>query len=266
MRNLFIAAALAVLLAGCASEPKTNDFGVIENQTTTVKAAGPEETWANFAGAVDKNRADVVADLLKAGVSPNTLVADGDPALVRAMRWGNQPVIEVLLAAPGIDVNLESRLGENALMMAALRGDQKMAERLVAMGAKVNKSGWTPLHYAATEGHVEIMQWLLDLGADVNVQTRAGVTPLYMAARKPSRQAVMLLLKHGAYRDLCTERGESPATAATRAGDKELGDYLAVEKCVKPKAKVYSEALPSAADGKARMLIHLEPVKQPAKK
>ena len=142
MRNLFIAAALAALLAGCASEPKTNDFGVIENQTTTVKAAGPEETWANFAGAVDKNRADVVADLLKAGVSPNTLVADGDPALVRAMRWGNQLVIEVLLAAPGIDVNLESRLGENALMMAALRGDQKMAERLVAMGAEVNKSGW----------------------------------------------------------------------------------------------------------------------------
>ena len=141
-----------------------------------------------------------------------------------------------------------------------------MAERLVAMGAKVNKSGWTPLHYAATEGHIDLMQWLLDLGADVNVQTRAGVTPLYMAARKPSRQAVMLLLKHGAYRDLCTERGESPATAATRAGDKELGDYLAVEKCVKPKAKVYSEALPSAADGKARMLIHLEPVKQPAKK
>lgn len=261
MRNTFFALTAAALLAGCASTSSTNDFGVVENAVTSVAATGPEETWAVFSGAVDKNRADVVAAMLKNGVSPNLLVEDGDPALVRALRWDNQAVVKVLLAAPDIDVNQESRLGETALMLAALKGNEALARELVAKGAHVNKSGWTPLHYAATEGHVQLMQWLLDEGAEVNAQTRAGVTPLYMAARKPSREAVLLLLKHGAFRDLCTEQGVSPAAAAAKAGDEKLGDYLAVEKCVKPAAKVYTESLPSA-DGRARMMIHLDPVKK----
>lgn len=265
MRTLIVALAVTAAIAGCSSAPQTNDFGVVENAAVTVKKTGPEETWANFAGAVEKNRADVVASMVKDGVSPNTLVADGDPALVRALRWDNAAVVDVLIKTPGLDVNAESRLGENALMLAVLKGNQDLAEKLVAMGANVNKDGWTPLHYAATNGRTDLMQWLINEGADVNVQTRAGVTPLYMAARMPSRQAVMLLLKHGAYRDLCTERGESPAAAAARAGDKELGDYLAVEKCVKPAAKKYVETLPSA-DGRARMMIHLEPAKNAKKK
>ena len=260
-RDLFIALAVATLIAGCSSAPQTNDFGVIENAQTTVSKTGPEETWANFSGAVEKNRADVVRTMLAQGVSPNTLVTQSDPALVRAIRLDNNAVVNVLLQAKGLDVNTESRYGENALMLAIYKKNRKLAEELVERGAKVTKSGWTPLHYAATIGSVDMMEWLIGLGADVNAQTTAGVTPLYMAARMPSRQAVMTLLKHGAFRDLCTDRNESPAMIAAKMGDEELGKYLAVEKCVKPASKLYTRNLP-ATDGKPRMLIHFDPVKK----
>lgn len=126
MKKTLLVIAAVAFLAGCSSAPKVNEFGIVENAAVTVKKAGPEETWAEFAGAVERNRADVVKELLAQGVSPNTLVEDGDPALVRAIRMDNQPVIKLLLAAPGIDVNTQSRLGEDALMLAAFKGDKEL--------------------------------------------------------------------------------------------------------------------------------------------
>lgn len=242
--SLFLTSACALaLLAGCASSPSNNATNltesagvpVVADSDAPVKMAGPEENWANFAGAIDRDRADVVSYMLRQGVSPNTIVKNGDPALVRAIRMDSDRVIRVLLDAPGLDVDTASEYGETALMLAAFKGNITLLNELLAKGATVNRvGGWTPLHYAATEGHDAIVAILLDKGARVNVQTSAGVTPLYMAARKPSRKVVMQLLKAGAYRDLCNDKNQSPADAAAKAGDQELAKFLAIEKCVKP--------------------------------
>ncbi len=221
------------LLSGCAS----NNAGpeALSAQSGPVKMAGPEENWANFAGAVDRDRADVVSYMLSQGISPNTIVNDGDPALVRAIRMDCDSVVDVLLKAPGIEVDTASEYGETALMLAAFKGNMELVQRLLAEGASVNRvGGWTPLHYAAAQGHTEIVKLLLEKGARVNVQTYSGITPLYMAARKPSREVVMTLLRAGSYRDLCNDKGQSPADAARNAGDEELAEFLAIEKCVQP--------------------------------
>ncbi len=207
--------------------------------------AGPEENWMNFAAAVDRDQADIVRYMISQGVSPNTIVRNGDPALVRAIRMENDSVIRVLLESPGLDVDTASEYGETALMLAAFKGNITLLNELLSHGAGINRvGGWTPLHYAATEGHDEVVRILLEKGARVNVQTAAGVTPLYMAARKPSRKVVMQLLKAGAYRDLCNDKGLSPADAAQKAGDTELAKFLAVEKCVKPETALIPSARP----------------------
>ena len=65
------------LLAGCASnQPATGDRSTTA-AAGPVKMAGPEENWANFAGAVDRDRADVVLYMLSQGISPNTIVNGG---------------------------------------------------------------------------------------------------------------------------------------------------------------------------------------------
>ena len=152
--------------------------------------------------------------------------------LTWALRSESWDLARVLLDAQGIDVNMENRHGETPLMLAVIKGREAEFDRLLKLGAKVNKTrGWTPLHYAATEGRTSMMKRLIELGADVNAQTKAGITALDMAARKPSREAVMMLLRAGAYRDYCTDRGMSAADFAKKAGDEELAKYLAVKTC-----------------------------------
>lgn len=244
---IVLAIAAALVLGGCSSTPQVDDAA-----SGPVAMAGPEENWANFSGAVDRDRSDVVEFMVRQGINPNMIVKGGDPALVRAIRMESWSVVETLLNAPGIDVDTASEYGETALMLAAFKGNMKLVQTLLDKGASVNRvGGWTPLHYAATQGHDDIVKLLIEKGARVNVQTAAGVTPLYMAARKPSRQVVMTLLKAGAWRDLCNDKNQSPADAALKAGDEELATFLKVEKCAAPLTP-YTKAVPAAARAKAQ--------------
>lgn len=238
-------------------------FGV-STAGVAAPAMGPEELWYNFSGAVVRDRPDIVLTLLKQGVSPNTKVEQGDPALVSAIRHDNADVVSILLDAPGIDLNLASDFGETAIMLAAFKGDEDLVRELVERGAEVNgPGGWSALHYAATNGHAYIVEFLLEKGAKVNALSPAGITPLFMAARLPSREVVMQLLKAGAYRDLCNDKGESPADAAAAAGDQDLSKFLAVEKCVDP--KLFQESLPKAAPTRKIREIVIIPAKKDAK-
>jgi ankyrin repeat protein len=89
-------------------------------------------------------------------------------------------------------------VGETPLMIAALRGDLANARRLVELGAQVNRPGWTPLHYAATGGHVAMTRWLLEESAYIDAESPNGTTPLMMAARQARQSIVELLIAEGA--------------------------------------------------------------------
>lgn len=205
------------------------------------------DTQVKFSEAVENDDAATLETLLKNGLSPNQMVREGDPALVRAIRLGNDKALQILLKAENLDVNMSSTYGENALMLAAFAGNMDLTKLLLEKGAFVSKtSGWTALHYAATNGHDEIVKLLIEKGANVNVRTDFGVTPLYMASRGKHRQVVMTLLRAGAYRDLCNLNGQSPADAARMAEDKELADYLAVDRCIEPEDSPFKAKIQSA--------------------
>ncbi len=57
-----------------------------------------------------------------------------------------------------------------------------------------NDYGWTPLHWAASRGHKEIVELLIAKGANVNAKNKYGTTPLDMAN---DRETADLLRKHG---------------------------------------------------------------------
>lgn len=170
--------------------------------------------------AIARDDAAKVAYMLRElAYDPNFYLPNGDTPLVFAIRTDAKvSTNQVLLKSFKINVKVPNLRGETPLMLAAIKGDQELAEKLIGMGASVTADyGWTALHYAASTGQTEMTRFLIKKGADVNARTRRGVTPLYMAARIISAPTVDALLEAGADKTLCNDQGISPSAIAKNA-------------------------------------------------
>jgi uncharacterized protein len=167
-----------------------------------------------------------VIELLNRGFDPNTKNEKGQPGLSVAMQERSLQAVRALLAAPSTDVNALNAAGESALMMAALKGDMDGATMLLERGAQVNKSGWTPLHYAATGPEPRLVRLLIDRGAELNAPSPNGTTPLMMAAQYGSEDSVKLLLERGADPKLRNDLKLGAVDFALKAGRNVLAARL----------------------------------------
>ncbi len=154
--------------------------------------------YEDFFTAVRHDNVRVVRQLLARGFDPNTLDPQRRTGLMIAAAEPSPKVAALLIGMLGIDLNRSNPQGENALMLAALRGDEALVRSLIERGAEVNKQGWSPLHYAATSGHAGIVRLLLEHQAFVDTESPNGTTPLMMAAQYGSTEALKLLLDEGA--------------------------------------------------------------------
>lgn len=161
----------------------------------SVASAG---SYDDFFLAVDKDHAGIVSGLLMRGFDPNTRDPKGEHPLVLAVRTPSFQVVDVLLSNPATQIDIRTAQDETPLMLAALKGYTEICQKLIARGADVNKPGWSPLHYAATGGHILVIRMLLDQYAYIDAASPNGSTPLMMAARYGSASAVKLLLEAGA--------------------------------------------------------------------
>ena len=185
---------------------------------STAVLAAPDPV--SFFRAVSIDNALAVRDMLYEGMNPNLPDQQrGDIALVIALRDDADKAFKLLLETPGIDLEARSANGNTALMMAAYKHKREAVDALLAKGAKVNQSGWTALHYAASAGDLPIMKILLDRDAVVDARAPANVTPLMFSAREGQEGAVKLLLSWGADASLKSDHGWTAAQFA-QAGDK----------------------------------------------
>ena len=150
------------------------------------------------------------------------------------------PAAEImsLLLAKGADVNFLGRDGETALMAA---NSAEKVKLLVARGAQVNtrdKESRTALMFAVDRGDVEVVEALLQAGADASVVNEKGATALMYALQEPSPynpqetvkltkrriEAARLLLSRGNIGDVNAqnEDGETLLMRAVNLGEPEL--------------------------------------------
>lgn len=155
-------------------------------------------SYEDFFQAVTRDDAATISELLRRGFDPNALDPKGRPGLFIALKEGSLKVAEVLVDFPKTHVEWRSPQDESALMIASLKGNTALVRKLVARDSDVNKTGWTPLHYAATGGHVDVIQLLLDENAYIDAESPNKTTPLMMAAKYGNLDAVKLLLESGA--------------------------------------------------------------------
>ena len=93
------------------------------------------------------------------------------------------------------DINATNCLGENALHISIRWNDIEAVRQLITAGVDVNKHGehgYTPLHYACEAGNRDIVELLIESGADLFARTE-GYIP-FTTARLCRNDAICDLL------------------------------------------------------------------------
>lgn len=184
-------------------------------------------SFEDFFSAIKQDNGEQVNVLLKRGFDPNTSDASGNPGLILAMKESSFKVVKVLLNHPKIKLEVRNAADESPLMLAALKGEIELCQRMIRQGADVNKPGWAPLHYAATNGHVDVMRLLLDENAYIDTASPNNTTPLMMAAHYGTPAAVKLLLEAGADPMLRNDLGLTAIDFANRGERRESAELIA---------------------------------------
>lgn len=142
-------------------------------------------------------------------------------SLVLAAKDGNLPMVQSLLEK-GVSPNVRDSEGVPALMWASEGGHIDIVKFLLDEGADVNakrtKDGTTVLMETAEEGHTDVVKLLLERGAKVNVKrTKDGITALMEAADKCHADIIRLLLDKNA--EVNAKTTDDGTTALMEASD-----------------------------------------------
>ena len=132
--------------------------------------------------------------------------------LVQAVRDDENPAALSALLRQGADVNAAGAGGWTALMWAAQNGNLATVRFLLDKGARVNighaRFPVLPLTLATAYRHPDVVRLLLERGADVDARSKPGTTALFLACSRGQTSTVRSLLA----------RGLSPNTRGTLTG------------------------------------------------
>lgn len=178
-------------------------------------------SFEDFFQAIETDDAQTITALLRRGFDPNTRNARGQVGLTLALQQGSLKAFAALMASRSVQVDARNAQDETPLMMAALKGHTEAVKALLVRGADVNKTGWTPLHYAAagtTDEQARIVALLLEMHAYIDAESPNGTTPLMMAAQYGTFDALQTLLDEGADPTLKNQQGLAALDFALRVG------------------------------------------------
>lgn len=194
-------------------------------------------TFLNAASAGDVT---TISLFLKAGMKPDATTLGNPPAIEYALDAGHQEIAKTLIeAGANVDRSLPwvaksgndelfqrlvrkkpSREGLSAaLYQASENGHIKIVKELLDMGLSANDDwgGNPPLQAAVFGGRTDVVEFLLERGADVNAVSRGGYTALHVAARSQADntpEIVWRLLGAGASVNVQNQDGDTPLMSA----------------------------------------------------
>jgi ankyrin repeat protein len=169
--------------------------------------------------AISTGADEAALDLIRRGASLEH-TEDEPPPLELAAGFCREEVIDELVKR-GCDPNDLPVERVNPLEAAAHNGNRRAALALIKHGAKVNfmdKAHTPPLFHAVMMNHIEMVQLLLDNGADINVHAMGGgYTALMTAAGCADGRMVEFLLSKGADIKAKDDKGKTAIDVAKEA-------------------------------------------------
>jgi ankyrin repeat protein len=159
--------------------------------------SNPARYGKDFFELARTGQVEALRSRIQAGADPNVLDSEGLGLLAYAVIGNQEGAIDSLLSL-GANPNAD---GGRGLWLACNSSRTSLAIRLLKGGADVNvtqgQMASTPLREACHRANVELVQALLNCGANPDCEDRLGWTPLMLAAQQ-SEEIVELLLRAGA--------------------------------------------------------------------
>lgn len=184
--------------------------------------------------------------ILGGGAHPMLADADGRTPLHRAAEAGHVNVLDFLLQQRvsrkrdvngmpvhyQVDVNAQDNIGRTPLSYASAEEEQVAVHLLIKRGGASalipDLNGALPLHYAATNGCLDIVKFLVqECPVDVNARDENLETAVWKACHAGDLNVVKWLFDEaGADLDLCDKHGEFPIHIACRRGHCDIVEWM----------------------------------------
>jgi cytohesin len=195
-----------VILSACLLLPLSGTADEVETFCRAVEAGDLHRVAQQLA----RNPALATAERESDGAKPAHLAA-----------WHGRRAVGGLLVAHGAEVDV---------FVAAGLGLRERAARLLEADSKRARArlwDWdTPLHFAVRNGHADVIDLLLDHGADLDARDEDGCSPLLRAVKAGRFELAKRLLDRGADVHTFNGLGETPLHRAVDQGNRPLAALL----------------------------------------
>ena len=140
----------------------------------------------------------------------------------RVIEDGEVPLIPKLIIE-GVNLKGSDSFGCTALHWAAQRGDVNIAKILLDSQTNdvncIDDEGKTPLHFSVIVGHLDMVKFLIERGADVDAVAGDGTTPIFHAVMEYSPEFILTLAEYDCKMNVSDEYGSTPLHRAVETGD-----------------------------------------------
>ncbi|XP_044592806.1 putative ankyrin repeat protein RF_0381 [Cotesia glomerata] len=185
--------------------------------------------------------------------SINSPLPDGDPLLYHAAHQGNLPLILDLLTHQA-DINAQGFSGP-ALHESILQGHDSITSYLLQEGADLNlqslnvlQAGFSPLNTAILSSNTFATELLLKMDANLLSKDSELNTPLHIAVKEENYALTALLLSSGASMTSINSNQETPFCLAVDSGNLELIELFINKGVFKFAPRLLNDSLIRAID------------------
>lgn len=209
----------------------TNAINIIQQEwfkVSSTKQSNPLDV-EDYLDAIE----DMSKELLNRVV--NLTDVNGNTALHYSVSHGNFDVVSVLLDSKVANSNIMNKAGYTCIMLISLAQIQNdthraVVARLFSLGdvnVRATQHGQTALMLAVSHGRADMVQLLVEAGADINIRDEDGSTALMCAAEHGHMEIVKFLLHQPDTNVLAKDNdGLTALAVAMEAGHRDIGVIL----------------------------------------